>query len=133
MLTRGIFAALTLTFTGIGLVGAVVPGLPTVPFLLVAAACGRRGWPEWSERLERHPRWGPALVAWRRDRVISVSAKCLATVMMLASLAAATLAGADPAVSVVAALLFAGVLAWIWSRPHGPRSARIADSRDGAG
>lgn len=132
MFTRGFFAALALTFTGIGLVGALVPGLPTVPFLLVATACGRRGWPEWSDRLERHPRWGPALVAWRRDRVISVGAKCLATVTMLASLAAATLAGVDPALSVLAGLFFACVLVWIWSRPHEPRPARIADSRDAA-
>ena len=30
----------------LGMIGVIIPGLPTVPFLLVAAWAGTRGWPE---------------------------------------------------------------------------------------
>lgn len=42
--------------TELGVAGAAVPGLPTVPFLLLAVALSRRAWPEHAQRLETHPR-----------------------------------------------------------------------------
>ena len=42
-------------------IGAVLPGLPTVPFLLVAAWAGGKGWPALEVKLLNHPRYGPTL------------------------------------------------------------------------
>src|SRR3546814_14895260 len=52
---------------GLGLVGAVVPGLPTVPFVMLSAYAAARG----AERLHRwlpaHRAFGPLIVDWTVD------------------------------------------------------------------
>ena len=40
-----LWRVLALVCVALALVGVVLPGLPTVPFLLVAAWAGSRGWP----------------------------------------------------------------------------------------
>lgn len=71
-LTGGIIAV------GLGAVGAFLPLLPTVPFLLLAAYCFARSNPEWEARLLDHPQWGPQLRDWREKRAISRRAKTAA-------------------------------------------------------
>src|SRR5690606_38505537 len=67
----------------LGLVGIVVPGLPTVPFVLLSAFAAARG----SERLHAwllaHPRFGPMIRDWQSQGAVSRKAKWLATVMMV--------------------------------------------------
>lgn len=59
----------------LGAIGAAVPLLPTVPFVILAAFCFARS----DERLERwlvgHPRFGPHIRAWRERGAISRSGK----------------------------------------------------------
>jgi uncharacterized membrane protein YbaN (DUF454 family) len=65
--------------------GAVLPGLPTTVFLLVALWAFTRGAPEWAERLRAHPRYGPFLRNWEERRAIPRAAKAAATVGITAS------------------------------------------------
>jgi uncharacterized membrane protein YbaN (DUF454 family) len=65
-----LYKALGLLFVGLGLLGSALPLLPTVPFLLLAAACFARS-------SERHYRWlldhslfGPLVREWEENRCI---------------------------------------------------------------
>jgi len=74
------------TFVGLGLVGLLVPVLPTVPFLIVAAYCFEKGSPRLHAWLLNHKRLGPPLRDWQESRVIRLRAKVLATFCILSSL-----------------------------------------------
>ena len=51
MLGRHLWTGAGLAFVAIGAVGAFLPLLPTVPFLLLAAFCFAKGNPAWEQRL----------------------------------------------------------------------------------
>ena len=67
-MARPLYLAAGLLCVALGAIGAFLPVLPTVPFLLLAIFCFARSRPEWAERLYAHPRYGPALRQWRDRR-----------------------------------------------------------------
>ncbi|SEC05921.1 YbaN family protein [Rhodobacter sp. 24-YEA-8] len=77
-LTRALFLILGLFFTGLGFVGAFLPVLPTVPFLLLAAACFTRSSPRLERWLLDHRHFGPLLRDWRDKGAIPRRAKWMA-------------------------------------------------------
>ena len=54
-----LWRTLALAALALGLLGVFVPGLPTVPFLLVAAWAGSRGWTWLEQWLLNHPATAP--------------------------------------------------------------------------
>ena len=84
---RPLAAALAWLFTGLALVGVVVPGLPTFPFLLLAAWAAARGSRRLHDWLYAHPRFGPDLRRWRDRRAISRRAKVWALALLALSFA----------------------------------------------
>ncbi|QUL38082.1 YbaN family protein [Erythrobacter sp. JK5] len=81
---RRLYLAAGLLFTGLGAIGAVLPIVPTVPFLLVAVFCFARSNPAWEQKILDHPVWGPQIEDWRQRRAINRRAKVIA----IASIAA---------------------------------------------
>jgi len=63
---------------GLGALGAVLPLMPTVPFLLLAVYCFARSNPVWEQKILDHPHWGPQVKDWRDRRAISRPAKLMA-------------------------------------------------------
>jgi uncharacterized membrane protein YbaN (DUF454 family) len=113
---RPLFLAAGIASVALGTVGAVLPVLPTVPFLILAAFCFARSNPEWEARLLAHPRWGPAIRDWRERGAISRKAKWAAVLAMTASAAVALLTLPWPWAAVPLVPL-AIAAAWIWTRP----------------
>jgi uncharacterized membrane protein YbaN (DUF454 family) len=102
----------------LGLVGLVLPIVPTVPFLLLAAAAAGRGWPWLDERLVRHEVYGPLIVGWRERRVIPRRGKWLATWGMAGSCLLLWFMPVPPWLQVSLPLLLFAIGVWIWSRPE---------------
>ena len=72
-------------FLALALVGVFLPGLPTVPFLLLTAWFAARG----SERLHgwlyAHPQLGKLLIDWEQERAVSRTSKVIAVIMLITS------------------------------------------------
>lgn len=117
-LARLLWRALAAAALLLGLVGIVVPGLPTVPFLLVAAWAGGKGWPALEAWLLAHPRYGPTIRRWRERGAIPRRAKWWASGMMLFSAGVLWLTALPLALRVGAPLLMAAVALWMWRRPE---------------
>ncbi|MBE7733558.1 YbaN family protein [Devosia sp. CC-YST696] len=110
--------ALGCIMLGLGALGAVLPLLPTTPFLLAAAACFSRSFPRLEAWLLAHPRFGAPLRDWKRSGAITARIKVLAVSAMLASYAMfllTTETGAAP--QILVALLLSCCSAFILSRP----------------
>ena len=109
-----------LIFVALGIVGAFLPFLPTVVFMLVAAFCFARG----SERLHRwlvsHPHFGPPIHDWQRHGAIRRPAKRMAMVAIALSFAVAAALGFGVWVLGVQALVLGAVSVFILTRPEGP-------------
>ncbi|MEM6490152.1 MAG: YbaN family protein [Pseudomonadota bacterium] len=102
---------------GLGLLGAVLPLLPTVPFMIAAAFCFARGSERFHHWLVNHARFGPAIRDWQASGVIRPRAKRMAVIAIAASFALSVALGVGPAVLAVQAVVLTAVAAFILSRP----------------
>lgn len=117
MLSVTLWRSCTVLAILLTLVGAVLPGLPSAPFLLLAAATAARGWPSFEARLLAHPRHGPVIHRWRSRRAVPRVAKRLATLMMMASATMLWLSPAPLPLKWLVPPILLAVAAWLWSRP----------------
>ncbi|WP_427963578.1 YbaN family protein [Altererythrobacter sp.] len=81
---RSVYRALGLASVGLGAIGAALPIMPTVPFLLLAVFFFARSNPAWEQKILDHPNWGPQIADWRERRVIRRPAKLAAITAMSA-------------------------------------------------
>lgn len=127
---RWAWLALGATSLATGIVGIVVPLLPTTPFVLLAGYCFTRGSPRCERWLLAHPRFGPVVEDWRRNRAMPLAAKRLASVMM--ALGSAWAWWVMPAAwGWLPAVVCAAVAAWMWRLPTSPRRGPGPSPQDG--
>lgn len=91
----------------LGIIGIVLPLLPTTPFLLLASACYIRGSERLHRRLMEHRTLGPYIHAFRSGEGISLKTKLIALLFLWTSLAYSAWMAPYPWVWLI--LLFPGV------------------------
>lgn len=74
-----------------GIAGVFLPGLPTTPFVLLAAALFARSSRRFSLALLRHKRFGPLIKDYRQNKSLPLKTKLSAMVMMWAMIAVSAL------------------------------------------
>ena len=119
-----------LTTTGIvcialGAIGVLLPIVPTVPFLLLAAACFARASPRFYRRLVTSKTFGPPILEWRRHHSIPWRTKLFAMGLFFVSFTTSTLLFVRPLVlQLIFALIGAGILLYLYRIPSRDRPQR---------
>lgn len=64
------FMLLGFIFVALGVIGAMLPVMPTTVFLIAAAWSFGRSSPRLENWMLQHPKFGPVLIAWRKEGAI---------------------------------------------------------------
>ncbi len=102
----------------LGIIGIPVPGLPTVPLLLLAAFCFARSSDRAHSWLVNHPKLGPPIADWQQNGAIRRPAKIAASVTIAASLLISILMGIPIKGLIAQAIVLCCVSVFIWTRPN---------------
>jgi uncharacterized membrane protein YbaN (DUF454 family) len=117
---RLLWLSLGLVCLATGLIGAVLPVLPTTPFLLLAAGCFAKSSPRLHGWLLAHPVLGPPIRNWEENGAISRGAKRLAVISMAGVFAVSVVLGLVWWALLTQAALMAVGCAFVLTRPDGP-------------
>lgn len=102
----------------LGIAGTLLPVVPTVPFLIVAAWAGSKGWPALERWMLAHPTYGPYVRDWRERGIVPRRAKILATLMMATSGVALQFFDLPHWLKIGVPLTMLCVAIWLWRRPE---------------
>jgi uncharacterized protein len=112
-------------FLSFGFIGIFLPGLPTTPFVLLAAGCYARSSPRFYNWLMNHRLFGPPLRQWVEYRCIPKRSKILALSLMTLTFVP-TIVFFVPilAVKILLAAIGVSVAAFILQTPSVPGARR---------
>lgn len=107
----------------LGIIGIVLPGLPTTPFVLVAASCYARASPRFYRWLLESQTFGPLIHEWRRYRSIPYRIKIVAICTMTLTISASiwVLSG-KPWLQGMLAVIAVSTGVWMYRIPSRDRS-----------
>lgn len=113
-----IWLLLGLTTLGLAVLGVILPLLPTVPFLLLAAFFFAKS----SERLHswllNHHLFGTMISDWHDRGAINKKAKYFATLSIALVLAISIVLALKPLILTIQIILLSLVMLFIWTRPN---------------
>jgi uncharacterized protein len=115
---RWVYFFLALLSLALGIVGAFLPILPTVPFVLLSAWFAAKSSPRLLAWLEGHPKYGQHIHDWRLGGVVSRKAKWAATTMMSLSAVIILFTVAKVWAQALSIGTMVVVGAWLWRRPE---------------
>ncbi len=116
-MTRLVCLVLGWIAVGFGLLGMVLPVLPTTPFILLAAFLFARGSPRARAWLVGHAWFGPHIRNWEAKGAISTGAKRLAVLMMVAVFVISLLLGLTWWILLIQFLCMGAAASFVLTRP----------------
>lgn len=128
---RPLWLAAGLVSAGVGIIGIVVPLLPTTPLMILAAACFARSSPRLHDWLWNHRLFGPAIRDWREHRAIPPLAKRASIAAMAAAFGISLLLGVAWWALLAQAVALVVMALWIWTRPSPPPRDPEQESKKG--
>ena len=118
---RFVFLAIGFICVGLGMLGVLLPLLPTTPFLLIALWAFSRSSRRFHHWLYTHPRFGPRLQEWHQYGSVPVKVKVSAITAMGVSFAfMAFIARVKWPVLVIAGAVMLIGATYVLSRPSRP-------------
>ena len=114
---RVIWLIFGLIVLGLGCLGVVLPLLPTVPFILLAAFCFAKSSNRLHNWLLTHRLFGKMIQDWRQSGAIATSAKKMATLSIALVFAISVITGVKPLILTIQTAVLSCVLLFIWTRP----------------
>ncbi|WP_428926799.1 YbaN family protein [Marinibacterium sp. SX1] len=105
----------------LGAIGALLPVLPTTPFVILSAFAFGKSSPRVEAWLTGHRTFGPMIADWRAHGAIAPRHKRLACAMMAAAFLLSLALGVPTRVLAIQAICLAGAATYVLTRPSGPR------------
>ncbi|MBT8153594.1 YbaN family protein [Epibacterium ulvae] len=116
---RILFAGLGILCVALAAIGVVLPLLPTVPFLLLAAFFFARSSDKLHAWILNHNTFGPMIVDWNESGAIRPGAKKAATASVAAVFSISVVADLATHILLIQAVTLSLVMLFIWTRPNG--------------
>ena len=83
MVKKYLYIYLGFIFVGLGSIGIIIPGIPTTPFILLAAWLFSKSSPKFENWLLNHKIFGPLIINWKLYRGISKNSKMYAIITVI--------------------------------------------------
>ncbi len=112
---RVVYLTLAAVFFGLAVLGAILPLLPTTPFLLLTSFLLVRSSPALNDKLLRSRTFGPLLEDWHRHRGVRPRVKAISIALSLTAVTLSAIYGNLPpwGLTVLAALSITGLVVLI--------------------
>jgi len=125
MRSRVVLLVLGMVALGLGVLGLLLPLVPSVPFFIAAAACFARAHRPWHDWMLRQRIVGPALHDWYRHRALPFWTKAALIAATSLSFAVSITLFARPAwLKLTLGAVALGIVAWLWQIPARRPGAR---------
>lgn len=118
-LSRSVWLLCGFLALGLGILGIVLPVLPTTPLVILAAFCFSRSSPRLAAWLENDPRFGPMIRDWRANGAIRPRHKAMAVGMMAAAFGLSLWLGLPGHVLAIQIICLGGAAWFVLTRPDG--------------
>jgi uncharacterized protein len=117
-MTRLVALVLAYFFLALAIIGVFLPGIPTVPFLLLTAWFSAKGSKKLHRWLYEHSHLGKLLIDWETQKAVSRSSKVVAVLMLMVSWAVMYHRLSNVWILVATAILFVVIASYLISRPE---------------
>lgn len=114
---RTLWLGAGLVSVALGLIGALLPLLPTTPFMLLAVFCFARSSQRLHDWLVNHPQFGGPIRDWNERGAIAPRVKLVAVASMLGVLGISFVFGVPDHVIVIQVVTLGAVATFLLTRP----------------